>query len=168
MDGVGVLVLGLGLILGGGVLGRRVQDTRGSTAGETNTPQPQETILGFKAEVVFGVLSAVLAIIALTSSIVLNWIALGVIALGIAVWASSATEIRLSHEMKAVGLSNQKIVRRSAGLELVIGVGAVALGVLSLYGVIPRFLTLISVIGIGVAILLTGSVIARRMVPQAI
>lgn len=72
-------------------------------------------------------------------------------------------EARHSEEFK----SRESIIKEtdyaSAGVELLVGIGSIVLGILALNGVFPLVLSLVALLGIGAANLLTGAMIGGRM-----
>ena len=75
----------------------------------------------------------------------------------------SVPEARHSEEFK----SREKIIKEtdyaSAGVELLVGIGSIVLGIVALNGVYPLVLSLVAMLGIGAADLLTGAMIGGRM-----
>jgi hypothetical protein len=110
---------------------------------------------------VLGLVAAVLGILALTRMSTVNLIALGVIALGIALWAGTTAEAQLALATPEPRPGDRVTTSWIIGLGVAIGISAIILGILALFGVIPRVLSLISVVGVGVAVLLAGTIVAR-------
>jgi hypothetical protein len=122
----------------------------------------------FTIEVVFGIIASLFGILALTRMSTINLIAFGVISLGIALWAGSQAEAQLALALSGAPVGDRKTTSWIIGLGATIGLGAIILGVLALFGVRPRALTLISIIGIGTAVILTGTVVARGMTRSSV
>jgi uncharacterized membrane protein HdeD (DUF308 family) len=59
-------------------------------------------------------------------------------------------------------LESQKAIDRSWGLDVVLGMSAVALGILALMGVVSRTLTLIAILCVGAAMVILGAVLLRQ------
>jgi hypothetical protein len=118
----------------------------------------------FSKEVVLGLAALLLGILALTRRSTLNLVALGVIALGIALWSGSEAEDR---KMDLAGPLSRAGDRRASpgiiGLVGVVGIGAVILGILALFGSSPRILNLIALVGVGCAVFLAGTIMARGL-----
>jgi len=55
-----------------------------------------------------------------------------------------------------------EMIYASAGSEVIVGVGAIVLGILALVGFDPVTLTLVAILSIGASLLLSGSSVAGR------
>jgi hypothetical protein len=157
LDGLPLVILGAALVLAG------VQ-FRNASAGAAIpfAPGVRGRLAGFLAEIVLGIVAVLLGILALAKVGSLNIPAFGAIALGLGLWMGSAD---LEEFDRAVPRSSTRIRKpfdESAGVDVLFGILAVALGILAWIGVAPRALPLVADIGVGAALIIIGLVLARR------
>src|SRR6185295_10277664 len=117
---------------------------------------------GFTSELLLGLVAVVLGILAIGNFGTLNFMAFGVIALGFSLWLGSLDVEQFDRAVPQPDLQSRKAIDRSWGVDVVLGMAAVALGVLAWMGVAPRALTLAAIIGIGVAMGILGAVLLRQ------
>ncbi len=75
----------------------------------------------------------------------------------------SVLEARHSEEFKSREKTIKETAYASAGIELLVGIGIIVLGIVALNGVYPLMLILVAMLGIGAANLMTGAMIGGRM-----
>jgi hypothetical protein len=156
-DGIPVLVLGGALILAG-ILFR-------AAAARTNIPSAPGVpakVAGFTAEILLGFVAVVLGILALARTGQPLFLAFGAIALGLGLWMGSADLETFDRAVPRTATLDRKAVDESAGVDVLFGILAVALGILAWIGVSPRALPLVADIGVGAALLIIGLALSRR------
>jgi hypothetical protein len=157
LDGVGVIVLGGSLVLAGTILGR--------ASAAANIPFAPGTGVrtgGFTSELILGLVAVVLGILAITYVGTINFMAFGAIALGVSLWLGSLDVEQFDRAMPQPDLESQKAIDKSWGVDVLLGMAAVALGILAWMGVASRTLTLVANIGIGLAMGVLGAVLLRE------
>jgi len=75
----------------------------------------------------------------------------------------SVPEARHSEEFKSRENIIKETAYASAGIELLLGIGSIVLGIVALNGIYPLVLSLVAMLSIGAANLLTGAMIGGRM-----
>jgi hypothetical protein len=126
---------------------------------------------GMSAEFLAGCAGIVLGILALLGIEFEPLTSIAVIVFGCGLIMGSAVVSRLnalkasasgadSTAQKVVG----EIVSGAMGMQVLVGVSAVVLGILSLIGIRPLTLTLVALLAIGASALLTGSAIAGKVI----
>jgi len=161
---VGVVVIGAALLAeGSAILARYVNyaEERGATS------EAAEMSGSVFLEFLGGIAVIVLGIVALLGLAPITLLCVSVIAYGgtlilggglLAVMTgSSGRENDRGDQVSRVAVAETRSV------EVLIGIGGVALGIIALVGINPMTLVLVSIIAYGAAILLTGSAITGRM-----
>jgi hypothetical protein len=157
LDGVGVIVLGGSLVLAGTILGRASE-----AANIPFAPGTGVRTGGFTSELLLGVVAVVLGILAIANVGTFNFMAIGAIALGVSLWMGSLDVEQFDRAVPQPDLESRKAIDRSWGVDVVLGMAAVTLGILAWMGVAPRTLTLVANIGIGLAMGILGAVLLRQ------
>jgi hypothetical protein len=75
----------------------------------------------------------------------------------------SRLEAEYSEGFKTSESVMRETARTSAGLQVLVGLGAIALGILALVNVFPLVLSLVAMLSIGTVNLITGTIIGGRM-----
>ncbi len=167
---IGVIVVGAALLAEGtAVLSKYSRLAAGSGTSDSWTGQT-ELGGGVSLEFIGGIGVAVLGVLALLSLAPMTLLAIGVIAYGATLILSAGTLSRLN-SMEATRYNtdeaHQTIARDavmgSTAIQMLVGVGGVVLGILALVGISPLTLILVSLLGFGSAILLSGSTLTGRM-----
>jgi|688.fasta_scaffold600215_1 hypothetical protein len=125
---------------------------------------------GISVEFIAGATGIVLGILALLGVEFQPLVSIAVIVFGAGL-IFGTTIIKSVNELKAqvsgaessVQKVMHEIVSATMGTQLLVGIGAVVLGILSLIGFMPLVLTLVALLAIGGATLLTGSAVTGRM-----
>jgi hypothetical protein len=162
LDGIAVIVLGAGMVLVSILFLSSLNATLG-----LGTEDRQAAKGSFTAELILGLAAVVLGIFALATLRTLGPLGIGVVILGVALWTGSVGETRMGLAGESRRSGERIAPGRIIGMNTVIGIGAIVLGILALLHLSPRLLTLISITAMGVALLMTGSYITRRTVRAA-
>jgi hypothetical protein len=158
---------GVLLLQGGAIAGRF--PSLASKAGENPIESPElggglimEFLCGSAA-----VLLGLLSLLGIASDILLP---VAVIVLGVTLLVSSGISARVSvlllhraQEGRHVRAALKESADAAAGAQMLIGAGALALGIVALKGLSPITLSLAAMLGIGVSDLLSGTAIASRL-----
>jgi hypothetical protein len=163
---IAAIVVGAALLSEGGAVASRYRDLVSGVSGE-----PGELGAGMTAEILGGIAGIALGILALLG--VSRWPLLGIaaIAFGGSMMVGSWLVTALDQARIGSGTSTprpsaehaaRQAVKAAAGPQLLVGLGAVALGILALIGLSSHALTLIAFLGVGAATLLAGAVVTSR------
>jgi hypothetical protein len=167
---VATIVIGAGLFFQGLAITRRHDQIREELAAAGNTKAAQGIGSGMTVELIAGIIGIVLGIVALLGGVPHALLAISVIAFGVALILGGPLTTRLDDlnvaSSRAEGAplgGSRKVVRTASGLEVLIGIAAVVLGVLALIAFTHNFmLILVGLIITGAALAFSGGVIARR------
>jgi hypothetical protein len=163
-----IIALGAAFLFEGGAIAARFSDLLTETSkGRSIAPKLGA---GLTAEVVGGITGAILGLLALLNVAPLTlmpaaFIVYGVTLVfgsGVSAWLESLLTSR-SGEQEKIGRVAHEAVEVSAGVQMVLGVSTVILGILSLAGTSPTIMNLVAVLCVGFAALLTGTAISARM-----
>ncbi len=163
-----VIALGAAFLFEGGTIAARFSDFLTETSKARRDVPKLGT--GVTIEVVGGVVGAILGILAilkvlpavLTPVAVLVYGITLVFGSGVATWFDSLLTAR-SGEHEEYGKTAHDAVIVSAGVQLILGLTGIILGILALVGISPSLLSLSAVLCVGFAALVTGSAISARM-----
>jgi hypothetical protein len=154
---IAAIAAGLALLTGSAALARRVSllTSRGA--------RPQHEVAGgLGLAAIGGIAGAVLGVLALLGVGRIELASIAALVFGAALLISSAVIAhfeqtqRLHRDVEGVYLAS--------GAEALVGLGAIVLGILALAGVAPLTLTLITLIAIGAAELMSGTSLASHLV----
>lgn len=165
LDAIAGIALGVALLLGGAALAARYSRAIPPTA----LPRARHDISGaLGLQAIAGIAAVVLGVLALLGVSSLELLAVTVIVLGAALLAVGGGMARLGRSARWLrgdpGRSGEvDSASVAAGWEALIGVAAVVLGILALTGRSPLMLTLIAMLSVGAALLVTGSLVASRL-----
>jgi hypothetical protein len=165
LDAIAGIALGVALLLGGAALAARYSRAIPPTA----LPRARHEISGaLGLQAIAGIAAVVLGVLALLGVSSLELLAVTVIVLGAALLAVGGGMARLGRSARWLradaGRSGEvDSASVAAGWEALIGVAAVVLGILALTGRSPLMLTLIAMLCVGAALLVTGSLVASRL-----
>jgi hypothetical protein len=104
-----------------------------------------------------GAAGIALGILSLLNVVPMVLIAVSAIVLGSALMVDSGANEHLRE------LESSQATQATTGVQLMVGIGTVALGILALAGVAPLSLTLVAMLAIGAVNFVTGATISRRM-----
>jgi len=163
---VSTIAVGVALAVAGSALAAHYTRTLG---GNELVYERHEGERGMRMEALASVGGVVLGILALIGVSPITLLPIAAIVLGgalLMVGGSAARVESLTRSQVATGarpipLEHAPYV--ATGSDLLVGVGAIVLGILGLSGHAPQTLTLIAMLGIGAAVLLNGSTIAARL-----
>jgi hypothetical protein len=167
MAAIGVIALGVGLVAEGAVLaGRYSRLLRDTSEGQVATSHLGG---GLTAETLAGIAGIALGILALVGvrPFILLPIAILVYGGGLVATSGSATRLAdLVVEWAPLGDAARRVAREASSAassaHLLVGIAAMALGVLALIGFVPLLLTLVALLGLGASMLISGSTIGSR------
>jgi hypothetical protein len=165
LDAIAGIALGVALLLGGAALAARYSRAIPPTA----LPRARHDISGaLGLQAIAGIAAVVLGVLALLGVSSLELLGVTVIVLGAALLAVGGGMDRLGRSARWLrgdaGRSGEvDSASVAAGWEVLIGVAAVVLGILALTGRAPLMLTLIAMLSVGAALLVTGSLVASRL-----
>jgi hypothetical protein len=168
MLSIATIAIGASLMFEGGSVAARFSDILSETT--KGRLDAADLGIGMTAELIGGIAGLALGILALlniypmvlvpTAAIVFG----GTLFLGSGVTAKlSSIEIARSSENQTFKEVSREAVSAAASVQLLIGLGAVTLGILSLIGMSPVTLSLVAMLGISFSSLLTGTAVSGRL-----
>jgi hypothetical protein len=168
---VATIVLGAAVLMdAAGVSARYKRIVGALSAGEDSRVARAEIGGGISAGTIGGITGVVLGILALLGIAPTSLCSVALIVLGGALLFGSAEKKRLaSLHTSRFALSDRtrhaidEAIEAAAGGDLMVGIGAVVLGILALLGLAPATLVLVGYLGVGAALLLSGSAFGARM-----
>lgn len=170
MAALTTIVLGIGLLSQGMALSKRRNELRADllAAGETKAAESVGT--GMTVEIIAGTIGIILGVIALFSGAVHSLVSLSVIAFGVALitggpLTTRLDDVNIAHAREeGVPLeSSRKVVRTASGIEVLLGIVAVVLGILALIAFSPGMtVPLISLLLVGAAVAFSQGILAKR------
>lgn len=123
---------------------------------------------GLSGEILGGAAGIALGILALIGIMPATLTPVAVIVLGATLLIGSAATARLRY-LSSLRMSERarnvtrEAVEAASGTEVLVGIGAVVLGILALLGYMPRTLVLVGLLALGAAVLFSGSAVSSRM-----
>ncbi|AWV90266.1 hypothetical protein DN745_13370 [Bradymonas sediminis] len=168
---IGMVAVGAGLIIAGGSMGAKYSDILSSSTSDTSSGAVQAGG-GITAETIGGAAGVALGVLAMMGVESLTLIPVGLIVLGGAMAFGAAATMHLSRlVISASGAPRfkQRVANESikggAFMQMVAGLGAAVLGVLSLLGVGAGFtFGLVGVIALGGGLLLSGLAVGGKLI----
>lgn len=127
--------------------------------------QRVETGGGAGAELVGGLAGGILGILALIGIAPVVLLSVAAIVFGAAMLLGAGSEARMSTIVSESGhpLVSDAVIG-SAGVEVLVGIGAVALGIVALTGIVPLSLALIALLTLGAGAFIQGTAVIGSMV----
>jgi hypothetical protein len=122
---------------------------------------------GMSAEILGGLAGITLGILALIGIETIPLLAISAIVFGGSLLFGSPAIYRASRAEREVPILDviaSETAAGAAGAQALIGIGAIALGILALIGLVPQTLVLVAVLSIGAAELLSGGALMSKMV----
>ncbi len=163
---VATIAIGASLLVGGGAISARMKEFIYENRAESSSV---EVGTGITAEVLGGIGGIGLGVLALLGILPMMLAAVAAIVYGGTLLSSSGMVSRLNRaaidlgrESEFVKKVSREAVSASAGVQLMIGLGAITLGILALLGINQLVLLLIAMLGLGASELLSGSAIGNR------
>jgi len=168
MVAIAAIALGAALIFNGGAIA--MEYSRIMAASGNGTLQTVELGGGLSSQIGAGVAAVVLGVLALLGIKPEILISISAIVLGVSMVFSSGLVSRLN-TLKIETSGEQDVAKRVAheavsaatGTDVLVGLAAAVLGVLSLVGFAPMTLNLVAMLALGAAVLLTGSALVGKM-----
>jgi hypothetical protein len=161
---IAAIAVGAATLLGGGTLAMRFS----RKVAEITDQETGELVGGGLAfESLCGVAGVVLGILALLDIAPFTLLGIASIVLGIGLVLAGGATGRLNqvlgHRPDVKGRVAVESVEAASGAETAIGLGSIVLGILTLAGISPLALILVSMLALGVAVLMSGSTVALRV-----
>jgi len=158
MASISVIALGAALLIGGGALAARF--SRAVSAAEPSTAA--EAVQGGVAmQALAGAAVVVLGILALLGTMPATLLAISLIVIGGGSLLSSSAIARVNTVI-ARTTGRSEMTSGAAGIDVIVGLGAIVLGILALAGFNPATLILVGTLSLGAGLLLSGSALAGR------
>jgi len=165
---VSAIVLGFSFLFeGGAIVARRSALLQETTEGRV---QLAELGAGMTGETLAGLGGIVLGILSLAGIVPAILLPCAIILFGAAMVIGSGANVRINdlamayrQEHPAARHLAREAVIGTAGLQSLVGLGAITLGIIGLVGIVPLVLSLVAILGIGVTFLLSNAAIASRM-----
>ncbi len=163
---VATIALGAAFVFEAGDVGRRFA----SLAAEDTTGAPETSNAwgGMSAGFVSGCAGIALGILAILGIVPHTLIPVAIIVYGATLVMDSGTQSSLSEmESQRFGVRgfSQQIARESASalssMQVLVGLGAVTLGILAIIGIVPETLSLVALLALAAAVLMAGSLVSR-------
>lgn len=163
------IALGVGLLFEGGFIAAEYR-TMLSASGATGAGAKAELGGGLGAEALAGIAAIVLGILALLDIVPLVLMSITAIVLGAGVMLGSGAMARLN-SLKVETSTTHETAKRvakdsmtaAAGLQVLVGVAAIVLGILALIGLAPQTLALVAMLALGSSELLSGGAMTSRV-----
>lgn len=161
---IGVIVLGVAILLEGGSLLTRYKKLLRSASPTT------EFGGGMRLEMLGGIAGIVLGILSLLGIVPLVLCAVAAIVFGGTLLLTGSAHARLNElegHYHGWDESTQAMAREAtqtgSGLQVIVGVGAIVLGILALLGIATQILCLISLLAVGGMVLLSGAALSTKI-----
>jgi hypothetical protein len=162
MAAIGAIAFGVGLMAEGA--GSAVNSDVALHG--NGTMQRSETIGGSGAELLGGLAGGILGLLALLSISPMVLLSVASIVFGAALLLGSVSTARLSSI--ASSSAGHPIARESietaAGAQVIVGLAAIALGILAVIGITPMILVLVALLSLGAAAVITGTAVGGSLI----
>ncbi len=166
---IATIAAGAGLLVQGSAVAARYSELRFETA--TREPvQLAELVGGVSIETLGGIAGVALGILALVGVVPMTLVSIAVLVFGGTLVMGAGLTARLNNVVLRSWTGSEhhhalarEAVRSAAATEVLVGIGAITLGILALVGLDPLTLSQVGLIGIGASILFGGSSVAGRM-----
>lgn len=163
LDAIAAIAIGAALLLTGRFVARH-------TMVNIDTHEARQSWQSVKSSsamaALAGVGGLVLGILALIGISPMALLSVGTIVLGagLVMAGGARTGVETIHNLAAAGEGRtvRDVIYAANGSDVLVGGGAVVLGILALVGLAPRTLTLIAMLAMGAVVMLSGSVFAAR------
>jgi hypothetical protein len=166
---IATIAIGVTLLFKGGVIAAEYSRLLSHLSGSTS--DTTELGGGMSVELIAGAVGVVLGILALLGieSGILNSIAVIVFGAGLIIGGGvisrlNALKVSISGAEGTTQRVSEEIVSAAMGTQVLVGIAAIVLGILSLIGFAPTTLSLVALLAIGGASLLTGTAITGKMI----
>lgn len=165
---IATIAIGASLLVEGGVVGARIRKLLSEIGGGVMTVA--EVGGGMSVEILAGLAGVVLGILALLGTFPETLMAASVVVFGGALLLASGVTSRLNAlvlEKAGIQEDAQRIaaeaVTVASGVQILLGLGALTLGVVALVGLVPLTLVLVGLLVSGAAVTISGTALASRM-----
>ncbi len=164
MLSIAVIAVGAALLIEGAAIAAEFSQLASRAGGGPATDL--ELGGGTAMEFLGGAAGVVLGILALigVAPVMLNSIAAIVFGATLVLSTGSIGQLR---EVGPDYTTGERVARRTVtggvGVQALVGIGAIALGIIALVGYNPRLLTLVAVLAVGAALLITGAAVTARL-----
>lgn len=159
LNAIAAIAIGAALLIGGAALARRY--ARAVPAGYVSRGR-QDVAGALGLQAIAGVAGLALGILALLRIDPLTLLGVASIVFGAALLAGGGAMARLARSARWIRAEGDPVAA-AGGWESLVGIGAIVLGILALTGHAPMTLTLVAMLSVGAAILVSGSVLASRL-----
>ncbi len=166
---IAVLAMGAAFLVEGGAISMRFSSLLAET--RRDRLDNAEVGLGVTSEFLGGVAGVVLGILSLLKLAPMILLPIAVIVYGMTLMLSSGTTVRLNAlELEGTGETERfkkvahEALKAAAGVELLLGLSSVILGIIALAGTRPETLTQVATLIVGISGFVTGAAITARMV----
>lgn len=165
---VATIAIGASMLVEGGIVGARIRKLLSEVGG--GTAATAEVGGGMSVEILGGLGGIVLGILALLGIVPTMLMAASVVVFGSTLLLSAGVTARLNalafestgmHET-AKRVASEAVTAASA-VQVLLGLGAITLGIISLVGVAPLTLVLVGLLVSGSAVTVSGTALASRM-----
>jgi len=160
MASISVIALGAALLIGGGALAARV--SRAVSAVE-RTSVAEAVQGGVAMQALAGAGAVVLGILALLGTMPATLLAISLIVIGGGALMSGNNVAQLNSMIARIS-GRSEMMGGGAGIDVIVGIGAIVLGILVLAGFNPATLILVGTLSLGAGLLLSGSALAGRAI----
>jgi len=161
---IGAMCAGVALLLGGGSIAAEAREAFRSRG---QSPMRNSVLAGVGLESMAGIAGATLGLLALLGVSRITLLAVAVLVFGTALLMASGATAGLEQFVGPAPDTGRRAYRYASygasGADVVVGAGAVVLGILALTGTSSLTLVLVALIAVGAATLTTGSTLATRM-----
>jgi hypothetical protein len=166
---IATIAIGFGLFVQGLAITRRHVQIREELAAAGQSASARGVGTGMTVELFAGLIGIALGIIALAGGSPHIVLSIAAIVFGVALIMGSSLTERLnelaitSSRLEGVQLEASRVAAQTAsGLEVLVGIGALVLGILSLLGLTNIMLVLVALLIVGAALFVSGGFIGRR------
>lgn len=172
LGAIATIAMGAALLFEGGAIAAEYSQIISSLSADTTTTV--ELGGGVTAESVGGIAGVVLGILALLRVAPLTLMSVAVIVFGATLVIAAAANYRL----KDLTLDGRRLEARThrtvkafvtatTGTQVLVGIGALVLGIIALQGIVPLTLVMVGLLGLGAAVLLSGTALGAEMLEKA-
>ena len=157
LDSIGVIAAGFAIFVGSAALGA----SAGRLMHEPVRSR-REVGGGLGLAAMAGLAGIVLGVLALLGVSRLELLSIAPVVFGAGLLIASAAMTRFEHALHVERGSEAVYV--SSGADVLVGAGAIVLGILALVGVAPMTLSLIGILGVGAAALMSGTSVGWQLI----
>lgn len=168
MVSIAAIVLGAALLFNGSLIAAEFSQLLDQTG--SHALSSAELGGGVSGEALAGIVSVLLGILALIGLATPVLVAIAAIVLGVGVILGSGINARLNSLKVELGEEHEfarqvahGVVSEATTMQVLVGIGAIVLGILALAGLHPMVLALVALLALGIATLLSGSALTARL-----